>query len=157
MRRVDDGSTRSTLLRKVADWEDFPAWVRFQDNYDPHMRRWCRRYGLDVEAIDEICQRIWVELAGRMRSFEYDPSGSFRGWLRRLCESRVLNYLREKRAHPLFSFDDREEEPATGGRGIGCEPVDTDEDEEAPNGARHLLLDVSERIQSAVRAQSQAP
>ena len=149
---VDDGSTSPTLLSKVADWEDHPAWVRFRDTYDPRLRCYCRGYGLDTHSIDEICQRIWFELAGRMRTFEYDPSGSFRGWLRRLCQSRVLNYLHERRAHTLFSLDHREDEPVVGGRGIACDPADTDEGEEGTDPARRLLLDAGERIQSAVQA-----
>jgi RNA polymerase sigma-70 factor (ECF subfamily) len=147
---VDDGSTSPTLLSQVADWGDHSAWVRFRDIYDPRLRRWCS--GLGAEAIDEICQRIWCELAGRMRTFEYDPSGSFRGWLRRLCESRVLNYLRERRAHPLFSLDDREDEPSASGFGIAGEPADLDEGEEATDPALRLLLDAGEQVQSAVRA-----
>src|SRR4051794_25927290 len=107
MRLVDDGLTSPTLLSKVADWANHPAWVRFRDIYDPRLRRWCRGYGLDSDAIDEVCQRIWFELAERMRTFEYDPSRSFRGWLRRLCESRVLNFLRKRRTHTSFSLDDR--------------------------------------------------
>ena len=33
-----------------------------------------------------------------MRTFHYDPSGTFRGWLRRVCESRVLDFLRQRQA-----------------------------------------------------------
>lgn len=151
MKLVDDGSTSPTLLRQVADWANHPAWVRFRDTYDPYLRYWCRRYGLDAEAIDEVCRRIWFELAERMQTFEYDPSGSFRGWLRRLCASRVLNYLRERRVHPVLSLDDREHEPAAGGRGTAGEP-DEGETEETPDSARLLLLGQGAAVQAAVRA-----
>ena len=110
MRLVDDGSTSPTLLSEVADWQDHPAWVRFRDRYDPLLRRWCRGYGLDEDSIDEVCQRIWIELADRMRTFEYDPNRTFRGWLRRLCESRVLDFLRQRQAVSLLSLDDRDGE-----------------------------------------------
>jgi RNA polymerase sigma-70 factor (ECF subfamily) len=150
---VEDVRTSSTLLSRVADWEDHPAWVRFRDTYDPYLRRWCSGYGLDPEAMDEVCDIIWCELAGRMRTFEYDPSGSFRGWLRRLCESRVLNYLRQRRAHPHFNLDDREDDPMAGGRGIAGEPAASDDaGEEATDPALRLLLDLGEQIQAAVRA-----
>ena len=85
MRLAEGGSTSPTLLRAVADWQNHPAWVRFQGRYDPLMRRWCRGYGLDDDSVDEVCQRIWIELANRMRAFQYDPGGTFRGWLRRLA------------------------------------------------------------------------
>jgi hypothetical protein len=35
----DDVPTSTTLLSKVADWQDHPAWVRFRDTYDPYLRR----------------------------------------------------------------------------------------------------------------------
>src|SRR5579859_4957619 len=108
---VGDGSTNRGLLREVADWENHPAWLRFRDTYDPLMVRWCRGYSLDGDSIDEVCQRIWIELADRMKTFEYDPNRTFRGWLRRLCESRVLNFLRQRRAATLLSLDGRMEEP----------------------------------------------
>jgi RNA polymerase sigma-70 factor (ECF subfamily) len=150
---VHDGSTSPTLLSNVADWEDHPAWVRFRDTYHPRLVRWCSGYGLGAEAIDEICQRIWCELAWRMRTFEYDPSGSFRGWLRRLCESRVLNYLRERRSHRPFSLDEREDDLAAGGGGIACKPADTEnEGEDAPDPDLRLILDAGKKIQSAVGA-----
>ena len=34
----------------------------------------------------KCAERIWIELADRMRTFQYDPKGTFRGWLRRICE-----------------------------------------------------------------------
>jgi RNA polymerase sigma factor (sigma-70 family) len=160
MRLIHDGSTSPTLLNRVAHWDDHPAWARFRATYDPRLRHCCRAYGLDVDAIDEVCQRIWIELAGRMRTFEYDPGGSFRGWLRRLCQSRVLNFLRERRAHPLFSLDDRDGEPADDGRETVGESEHIDEGEggddrggENPrDAARRLLLGEGERVQAAVRA-----
>jgi RNA polymerase sigma-70 factor (ECF subfamily) len=149
----DDVPTSTTLLSRVADWQDHPAWVRFRDTYDPYLRRWCSGYGLDPEAIDEICDIIWCELAGRMRTFEYDPSGSFRGWLRQLCRSRVLNYLHQRRAHPHLSLDDREDGLAAVGPRIAGQPAVTDDEgEEVTDPALRLLLDATEQIQAAVRA-----
>ena len=116
MRLVDDGSTSPTLLSEVSDWQDHPAWVSFRDRYDPLLRLWCRGYGLDDDSVDEVCQRIWIELADRMRTFQYDPNRTFRGWLRRLCESRVVDFLRQRQAVCLLSLDDRDDEPEAGAR-----------------------------------------
>src|SRR6516165_2984029 len=81
MGHVDGGSTSPTLLSEVSDWQDHPAWVSFRERYDPLLRRWCCDYGLDEDSVDEVCQRIWIELADRMRPFHYDPNRTFRGWL----------------------------------------------------------------------------
>jgi len=79
MRLLEDNSTSPTLLKEVADWRNHPAWITFRDRYDPLLRRWCRGLGLDADTMDEVCQRVWTELADRMRTFRYDPSRTFRG------------------------------------------------------------------------------
>src|SRR5690349_21481809 len=77
----DGAKTSPNLLDRVRDWDDHPAWAEFHDRYDPMLRRWCGRYGLDADTTDELCQRIWVELMARMQTFRYDPSRGFRKWL----------------------------------------------------------------------------
>lgn len=152
---LTDESTSSTLLREVADWGNHQAWVRFRDAYDPRLRRWCRGYGLDGEAVDEVCRRIWWELALRMQAFEYDPSGSFRGWLGQLCKSRVINYLRERRDRRHLSLDGHEAESTTAGRsvdGFPCHPFDNSEQDGVDDPVRRRFLDACEQVQSAVRA-----
>src|SRR5262249_9362703 len=54
----------------------------------------------------ELCQRIWVELMGRMRTFRYDPSRSFRHWLWRLFRSRAIDLIRNRRAMSQPLMDD---------------------------------------------------
>jgi len=149
MRLASDGSTNRELLTKVADWEDHPAWLCFRDTYKPFLWRWCRGYGLNDDSIEEVSQRIWIELAKRMKTFEYDPNRTFRGWLRRLCESRVLNFLRQRRAASLLSLDERIDEPESIASRSAMDPDGTDEGEDL----LHLfLLGEGEKVQAAVRA-----
>jgi RNA polymerase sigma factor (sigma-70 family) len=149
MRLAGDGSTNRALLTEVADWQNQSAWLRFRDTYDPLMVRWCRGYGLDRESIDEVCQRIWIELANRMKTFEYDPSRTFRGWLRRLCESRVLNFLRQRRAGVLLALNERMDEQESVVSFRSMSPDGTDEGDHRLN---LLLLEEGEKVQAAVRA-----
>jgi RNA polymerase sigma-70 factor (ECF subfamily) len=149
---VDDGSTSPTLLSEVANWQDHPAWVRFQGRYDPLLRRWCHSYALDNDSIDEVCQRIWIELADRMRTFHYDPNRTFRGWLRRLCDSRVVDFLRQRRAVNLLSLDGRDGECEAGARESSMDPGDSDHCEGAADLLRLSLLGEAEKVQAAVRA-----
>jgi RNA polymerase sigma factor (sigma-70 family) len=149
MRLVDDGSTSPTLLSDVADWQDHPAWVSFRGRYDPLLRRWCHGYGLDDDSIDEVCQRIWIELADRMRTFHYDPNRTFRGWLRRVCESRVVDFLRQRQAFCLHSLDDRDGEPAVIASRSAMDPDGPDEGDDL---LRLFLLGEAEKVQAAVRA-----
>jgi DNA-directed RNA polymerase specialized sigma24 family protein len=95
---LDEASTSPTLPREISSWQDHRAWVRLRGRYDPLRSLWCRNHDLDHDSVDEVCQRIWIELADRMRTFRDDPNGSFRRWLRPLCSSRVLDFLRQRKA-----------------------------------------------------------
>jgi RNA polymerase sigma-70 factor (ECF subfamily) len=90
-------TTNPSLLARVGDWSDTAAWREFVSRYDPLIRHWCSGLALGADETDEVGQRIWTELAGRMRAFRYDPGRTFRGWLRRLCRSRALDLLRQRR------------------------------------------------------------
>jgi RNA polymerase sigma factor (sigma-70 family) len=151
MTLVEGGSTSPTLLREVGDWQNHPAWVRFRGAYDPLLRRWCRDYGLDVDSVDEVCQRIWIELAARMRTFRYDPNGTFRGWLRQLCRSRIVDFLRQRHASRLVSLDDRDEEQAAAHREIAMASAETDDSGEEPDLLQLLVLGEAELVQATVR------
>ena len=90
MIRYDAGTTSPTLLNRLGNWRDHEAWVDFVMRYDPAIRSASRRFRLDAETTEELCQRVWIDLARRMRTFRYDPGKTFRGWLRRLCRSRAI-------------------------------------------------------------------
>ena len=104
MIRYDAGTTNPTLLNRLCDWRDHEAWVDFVTRYDPVIRLSCRRYRLDAESTEELSQRVWIDLARRMRTFRYDPGKTFRGWLRRLCQSRAIDLLRKKNADAVLSL-----------------------------------------------------
>jgi RNA polymerase sigma-70 factor (ECF subfamily) len=139
------GSTDPKLLKRVAALWDNAAWREFFERYDPLVRVWCSAYGLDAASVDELCQRVWVELARRMPSYQYDPGGSFRGWLRRLCRHRAIDLYRERRDHPLLALDgdDLIDERWMAG--------DTADDEAAPE--RLLLLEEAREAQEEIRRQ----
>jgi RNA polymerase sigma factor (sigma-70 family) len=151
MRPLNDGSTNPTLLGEVADWQNQAAWLSFRSRYDPLLRRSCRGFGLDDDSVDEVCQRIWIELADRMRSFRYDPSRTFRGWLRRVCRSRVLDFLRQRKAARLLSLDDRDDEAEASRSGAAIGSAEMDRSGGATDPFRRFLLGEAEKVQGAVR------
>jgi RNA polymerase sigma factor (sigma-70 family) len=147
-----DDSTRTspTLLGRTADWRDHAAWQEFVARYDPLVRSWCREYRLDDEMASDVSQLFWIELAEKMRSFRYDPSRRFRGWLRRCFHWRAVDAIRER---------SREERVVRSLESLSCidlersllasEHLDEDDDQSATR--RSLLLDVAEQVQAAVR------
>jgi RNA polymerase sigma factor (sigma-70 family) len=145
MVRYDAGTTNPALLNRLCDWRDHEAWVDFVTRYDPVIRFSSRRYRLDPASTEELCQRVWIDLARRMRTYRYDPGMTFRGWLRRLCHSRAIDVLRKKNAHPAEPL---EEQPDS----VLCEDASgavDGEDGAAPECT--LLLRQAEEVQGAVR------
>jgi RNA polymerase sigma-70 factor (ECF subfamily) len=75
--------TSTTLLERLARFPlDQAAWEEFVRQYGPSVLGWCRGWGAqEADALD-VTQVVLSKLAVRMRHFIYDPSRSFRGWLR---------------------------------------------------------------------------
>jgi RNA polymerase sigma factor (sigma-70 family) len=145
MIRYDAGTTNPTLLDRLCDWRDHEAWVDFVTRYDPVVRLSCRRYRLSVENADELSQRVWIDLARRMRTFRYDPGKTFRGWLRRLCQSRAIDLLRKKNADAVLWLEDQPVES------LSQEAPAEIEAEEDAAAERPLLLHLADEVQNAVR------
>jgi RNA polymerase sigma factor (sigma-70 family) len=145
MIRYDAGTTNPTLLNRLCDWRDREAWVDFVIRYDPVIRLSCRRYRLSAENVDELSQRVWIDLARRMRTFRYDPGKTFRGWLRRLCQSRAIDLLRKKNADAVLSLEDQPVESLWQEA-----PADIEAEEDAA-AERPLLLRLADEVQNAVR------
>jgi RNA polymerase sigma factor (sigma-70 family) len=145
MIRGDAGTTNPTLLNRLCDWRDHEAWVDFVTRYDPVIRLSSRRYRLTADNADELCQRIWIDLARRMRTFRYDPGKTFRGWLRRLCQSRAIDLMRKKNADDVLFLEDQAGESL-----VQEAPVEFDAEEGAA-WQRPLLLRLAEEVQDGVR------
>lgn len=78
-----DWKTSLTLLRRLRQSPaDESAWGSFVERYGRLVYRWCRRWGLQPADAEDVTQTVFVELSRQMRTFKYDQTGSFRGWLR---------------------------------------------------------------------------
>jgi RNA polymerase sigma factor (sigma-70 family) len=155
MNSDDTTRTSPTLLRRTADWRDHDAWREFVARYDPLIQSWCREYRLDDGTAGDVSQLLWIELADKMRSFRYDPSRRFRGWLRRCFHWRAVDAIRERSREErvLRSLDDPLCAQVEGSL-LACEQLDAEDDE--PAQGRLLLLDLAEQVQAAVRAKVHA-
>jgi RNA polymerase sigma-70 factor (ECF subfamily) len=107
MARSDGASTSLTLLRQLCNsTNNGDAWRTFVERYKPQIHRWCRGKGLDPTSAEEVCDCVLCHLTEAMRHFDYNPSRSFRGWLRTIVDHAVCDYWRELHRRP-------------GGRGTG--------------------------------------
>src|SRR5262245_44698917 len=87
------GSTLFTLLRAPTDPE---KWGRFVYRYAPRLLGWCRRWGLQPADAEDVTQDVLTTLAVRLRSFQYDPQGSFRGYLRTLARNAWSDFAKAR-------------------------------------------------------------
>src|SRR4051812_26981460 len=81
---ADDRTSASLLLRLRTAPDDQALWGEFVDRYGPLIYGWCRRWKLQESDAEDVTQDVLLRLATRMREFRYDPSRSFRGWLKTL-------------------------------------------------------------------------
>jgi len=76
-------TTRITLLTQLRqDPSDQAGWDEFVDRYGRHIFRWCRQWNLQDADAEDVTQNILMKLSQNLRDFTYDPSRSFRGWLK---------------------------------------------------------------------------
>jgi len=76
-------TTRVSLLTRLGqDPSDQAGWDEFVERYGRHIYRWCRQWKLQDADAEDVTQNILVKLSRNLRAFTYDPSRSFRGWLK---------------------------------------------------------------------------
>jgi RNA polymerase sigma-70 factor (ECF subfamily) len=87
-------TTRVTLLARLRqDPTDEAAWGAFVERYGRHIYRWCRQRKLQDADAEDVTQDILVKLSRKLRDFSYDPSRSFRGWLKTLAHHAWRDFV----------------------------------------------------------------
>lgn len=90
--------TSSTLLLRVRDPANRPAWSRLVALYTPLLHAWVRRAGIPPQDADDLVQEVLLALARELPTFSYDRTkGTFRGWLRTVLTNRVRYSRRSDR------------------------------------------------------------
>jgi RNA polymerase sigma factor (sigma-70 family) len=90
----DTGSrTSASLLARLREAPaDQTAWAAFVDRYGRKVYGWCRHWGLQEADAQDVTQDVLVRLAEKMRGFAYDPSRSFRAWLKTLTRHALSDF-----------------------------------------------------------------
>ena len=100
MGRPHDSGTHVTLLGRLRrDPSNQAIWAEFIEHYGPRIFAWCRKWGLQEADAQDVTQNVLLKLADKMRTFTYDPSRSFRAWLKTLTHHAWSDYL-EVRQRP---------------------------------------------------------
>lgn len=94
-RHFNNESTRSSVLKAVADTANEAAWRRFFDLYAGFVFSIARSKGLNDTDADDIVQIVFADLARNLPAFTYDRGkGRFRAYLSGLTRWRINDRLR---------------------------------------------------------------
>jgi len=98
--------TRASLLLRLRDPKDQPAWELFVELYGSVVYRFVRRRGLqDADAAD-LTQDVLHAVAQSMGRWQYDPAqGTFRGWLFGMTRHKIARFLERRQRQPIGSGD----------------------------------------------------
>jgi RNA polymerase sigma-70 factor (ECF subfamily) len=99
-------TTSVTLLGRLRqDPTDQAAWDEFVERYGRHIYRWCRDWKLQDADAEDVTQEILVKLARKLRDFAYDPSRSFRGWLKTVAHHAWRDFVDDHRRAQAVAGD----------------------------------------------------
>lgn len=87
------------------------CWERFVDRYTPQIYDWCRRSGLGHDQTEEVTQRLMVRLVVSLKTYQYDPSQSFRSWLFVCTRHVIYRYWKEEASRKSRQLADQVELP----------------------------------------------
>jgi RNA polymerase sigma factor (sigma-70 family) len=97
MAQATDCSTRLSILMTLrTDPGNQSAWSAFVDRYGPQIHAWCLRWKLQHADAQDITQMVLLKLVRHLPDFAYDPSRSFRGWLRTLTAHSWSDFIRDQ-------------------------------------------------------------
>ncbi|MBR4259512.1 MAG: sigma-70 family RNA polymerase sigma factor [Kiritimatiellae bacterium] len=148
-RHFNNETTRSSVLKAVADTENEAAWQRLFDLYAGFVFSIARHKGLNETDADDIVQVVFADLARNLPTFKYDrEKGRFRSYLTGLVNWRVVDRLKaSKRDAELKSaFWEEEKSAATA----------EDEDFEEREWQQAALEETLRRIKPEVRPEHYA-
>ena len=150
--------TRSSLLSRLKDEEDQSSWLEFFNSYWKMIYNVSRKSGLSHEDAQDVVQDSILTVVRRIKKFKYDrEKGSFKGWLKVITRSRILDHWRKQKRRPAEQnsgpqANNQEEiiESIPDSRGFELERI---WDQEWQNNVHAIALDRVRQIVSAKQFQ----
>lgn len=93
----DSPETRLSLLKRLQNGQDEPAWDEFHAIYRPVLARMVAAAGLPPSDQQDVVQEIWIKIYRAIDRYEHRSHPfAFRGWLSKLAKNTAVNYLTRK-------------------------------------------------------------
>jgi RNA polymerase sigma-70 factor (ECF subfamily) len=97
-------TTSLSLLERLRDPRDEPAWRQLVTLYTPLLRSWLRPHCRQEADADDLTQEVLTVLAQKVRDFAHNHRmGAFRTYLRTIAAHKLGDYLRSARRAPLLA------------------------------------------------------
>lgn len=94
-------STPLSLLERLRDNADEPAWTRLFGLYTPLVRTWLGRLDVPPDDAEDLLQDVCAAIARDLPAFEHmGRTGAFRNWVRMIVVNRSRGYWRARKTHP---------------------------------------------------------
>jgi RNA polymerase sigma-70 factor (ECF subfamily) len=108
MDRASASKTSVTLLGRLqCDPTDQAAWAEFVERYGRKIYGWCRHWSLQDADAEDVTQTVLLLLARKMSTFAYDPSRSFRSWLKTLTQHAWSDFVADRKRADQGSGDSK--------------------------------------------------
>ena len=89
--------TRTSLLRRLKQWEDQEGWRDFFNTYWKLIYGAAVKAGLNDAEAQDVVQDTVIAVAKKIEDFKYDPAlDSFKGWLLYLTRKRIALHYRKR-------------------------------------------------------------
>jgi RNA polymerase sigma-70 factor (ECF subfamily) len=103
---ADEPPTSPSLLIRIRNRGDQPAWAQFVDIYQPLIHRFARKRGLQEADAADLTQEVLRAVALAVERLDYDPRrGTFRGWLFTVVRNKLCNFLESRQRQIQGSGD----------------------------------------------------
>lgn len=106
----DPDATRSSLVRRLGNWNDHGGWQDFFDRYWKLIYAVAVKAGLSDAEAQDVVQETVVAVAKQMRGGGYNrDKSSFKNWLCLITRRRIVDHFRRRtklKKQPLPSADD---------------------------------------------------
>ena len=89
-------ATRSSLLGRIKNEDDQQSWLEFYNAYWKLIYNVARKSGLNDMDAQDVVQETVLTVLRKIKEFEYNrDKGSFKGWLKVITRSRIVDHWRK--------------------------------------------------------------